>query len=143
MVLIDIIQTQMVLLHQIGRKLCRVVQCFLEVSVLIDADLNTDPLLISLRRSRMVPYLLIRGSDIALVASDDGLNAAGGTDSSGSGGRDGMFGGPGSSSSSNGTILISAVILLKTVWPPKRSEPSSAKFRCLKTTPTVTSQRLL
>lgn len=37
----------------------------------------------------------IQGGDIRLVASDDGLNAAGGTDSSGTGGRDGMFGGPG------------------------------------------------
>ena len=59
MVLIDVIQTQMVLLHQIGRKLCRVVQCSLEVSILIDADLNADALLISLRRSRVVPHLLI------------------------------------------------------------------------------------
>ncbi len=38
----------------------------------------------------------IRGGDIALTAGDDGLNAAGGVDSSGSmGGRDGMFGGMG------------------------------------------------
>lgn len=49
-----------------------------------------------------------------MVASDDGLNAAGGTDSSGTtGGRDGMFGGGpggmggGMSSSSNGSITIS------------------------------------
>ena len=36
----------------------------------------------------------IQDGDIALAASDDGLNAAGGTDSSGiQGGRDGMFGG--------------------------------------------------
>lgn len=36
----------------------------------------------------------VRGGDIKLVASDDGLNAAGGTDSSGTaGGRDGMFSG--------------------------------------------------
>ena len=55
----------------------------------------------------------IRGGNITLVASDDGLNAAGGTDSSGTtGGRDGMFGGPGGmgggmSSASNGSIVIS------------------------------------
>ncbi|HJA66862.1 MAG TPA: carbohydrate-binding domain-containing protein [Candidatus Mediterraneibacter cottocaccae] len=46
----------------------------------------------------------IQGGDISLTASDDGLNAAGGTDSSGTaGGRDGMFGGadaaPGDSAS--------------------------------------------
>lgn len=55
----------------------------------------------------------VRGGDITLIASDDGLNAAGGTDSSGTtGGRDGMFGGPGGmgggmSSASNGSIKIS------------------------------------
>lgn len=62
----------------------------------------------------------IKGGDIKLVASDDGLNAAGGTDQSGiTGGRDGMFGtkggmgdrpggmGGGMSSSSNGSIVIS------------------------------------
>ncbi len=58
----------------------------------------------------------VRGGDIKLVASDDGLNAAGGTDSSGTtGGRDGMFGaggmgggmGGGMPSSSNGSIVIS------------------------------------
>lgn len=54
----------------------------------------------------------VSGGDINLVASDDGLNAAGGTDSSGTtGGRDGMFGGGmmggGMSSSSNGSIVIS------------------------------------
>ena len=59
----------------------------------------------------------VQGGDITLVASDDGLNAAGGTDSSGTeGGRDAMFGGggpggmgggPGGSSSSDGTITIS------------------------------------
>lgn len=54
-------------------------------------------------------HLEIQGGDITLTASDDGLNAAGGTDSSGTqGGRDGMFGGGGpESSSSDGTILIS------------------------------------
>lgn len=51
----------------------------------------------------------VQGGDIKLIASDDGLNAAGGTDSSGiTGGRDGKFGGHGGmSSSSNGSILIS------------------------------------
>ena len=39
-------------------------------------------------------HIDVRGGDIKLVASDDGLNAAGGTDQSGTeGGRDGMFGG--------------------------------------------------
>lgn len=54
-------------------------------------------------------HLEIQGGDITLTASDDGLNAAGGADSSGTqGGRDGMFGGGGpGSSSSDGTILIS------------------------------------
>lgn len=53
--------------------------------------------------------IVIEGGDIKLTASDDGLNAAGGTDSSGTtGGRDGMFGGMGGGmSSGNGSILIS------------------------------------
>ncbi len=56
-------------------------------------------------------HLVITGGDIDLVSVDDGLNAAGGTDSSGiTGGRDGMFGGHGGfggmSGSSNGSILI-------------------------------------
>lgn len=51
----------------------------------------------------------ISGGDITLVASDDGLNAAGGTDSSGTGGRDnGMFGGHmGMGGAANGSIVIS------------------------------------
>ena len=66
-------------------------------------------------------HVKINGGDIKLVASDDGLNAAGGTDQSGTeGGRDGMFGGghgggrpggmgggPGGMSSGNGSIVIS------------------------------------
>jgi len=66
-------------------------------------------------------HIKINGGDIKLVASDDGLNAAGGTDQSGTeGGRDGMFGGshgggrpggmgggPGGMSSGNGSIVIS------------------------------------
>lgn len=52
--------------------------------------------------------VLITGGDICITASDDGINAAGGTDASGAGGRDGMFVGPmgGSSSSSDGSIVI-------------------------------------
>ena len=64
----------------------------------------------------------VQGGDIKLKASDDGLNAAGGTDQSGTeGGRDGMFGGGmgggrpggmgghggGMSANSNGSIKIS------------------------------------
>lgn len=67
-------------------------------------------------------HIDVRGGDIKLKASDDGLNAAGGTDQSGTeGGRDGMFGGGpggmgggrpgggpgGMSSNSNGSIKIS------------------------------------
>ena len=52
--------------------------------------------------------LTISGGEITLVADDDGLNAAGGSDSSGtSGGRDGMFGGDPMSSNSDGTLVIS------------------------------------
>lgn len=52
--------------------------------------------------------ILIKDGDISLVASDDGLNASGGTDSSGTGGRDQMFGGMGGgmSGSSDGSIVI-------------------------------------
>ncbi len=69
-------------------------------------------------------HIDIQDGDIKLTASDDGLNAAGGTDQSGfTGGRDGMFGGGfgggmgggrpggggqgGMSSSSNGSIQVS------------------------------------
>lgn len=55
-------------------------------------------------------HVVVMGGDIQLVASDDGLNAAGGTDASGTtGGRDGRFGGGrgGMSSSANGSIEIS------------------------------------
>lgn len=64
-------------------------------------------------------YIEVKDGDIHLVATDDGLNAAGGNDQSGSmGGRDGMFGGGfggmggggfggGFSANSNGSILIS------------------------------------
>ena len=62
-------------------------------------------------------HIDLQGGDIKLISSDDGLNAAGGTDQSGTtGGRDGMFGGGrpvgmgghgGMSSNSNGSIKIS------------------------------------
>ena len=60
-------------------------------------------------------HIDVQGGDIKLAASDDGLNAAGGTDQSGTtGGRDGMFGGRpggggfgGMSGNSNGSIKIS------------------------------------
>lgn len=64
-------------------------------------------------------HIDVQGGDVQLVASDDGLNAAGGTDQSGTtGGRDGAFGGGpgggrggmgggGMSLNSNGTIKIS------------------------------------
>lgn len=64
-------------------------------------------------------HIVVSGGDIKLVASDDGLNAAGGTDESGYGGNRGndQFGGPGGggmgvpgrmggSSSSNGSIKV-------------------------------------
>ncbi len=56
-------------------------------------------------------HVEVTGGDITLVASDDGMNAAGGKDSSGMGGFGGMhggdkFGGMGSGSS-DGTITIS------------------------------------
>lgn len=52
-------------------------------------------------------YVDVSGGEISLVATDDGLNAAGGTDSSGFGGRDMFGGGMGMGGSSNGTITIS------------------------------------
>ncbi len=57
-------------------------------------------------------HVAVHGGDIQLVATDDGLNAAGGTDSSGmTGGRDGMFGdgrhGGWGSGNSDGSIVIS------------------------------------
>lgn len=62
-------------------------------------------------------HVVVAGGDITIVASDDGLNAAGGTDASGmTGGRDGMFGGHGMSSSSNGSITISGGTLDVTAY---------------------------
>ncbi len=59
-------------------------------------------------------HIDVCGGDITLKATDDGLNAAGGTDESGTtGGRDGMFGGWGGgmggfgSDNSNGSIKVS------------------------------------
>lgn len=57
-------------------------------------------------------HVAVQGGDIILIATDDGINAAGGTDASGmTGGRDGMFGGGrggmGGMSSGNGSIVIS------------------------------------
>lgn len=62
-------------------------------------------------------HLDIRGGNISLLADDDGLNAAGGTDGSGTGGRDGMFGGPGGMwGSSDGSISISGGNLQLTAY---------------------------
>ena len=70
-------------------------------------------------------HILVSGGNIRLVASDDGINAAGGNDGSGEGGRDEMFGGepgtpspggnpppgghggPGGMGSGNGSVTIS------------------------------------
>lgn len=58
--------------------------------------------------------LVVSGGEISIISRDDGLNAAGGTDSSGStGGRDGMFGAPGHAGpggamgASDGSVVIS------------------------------------
>lgn len=51
-------------------------------------------------------HLAVEDGEIDLTAADDGLNAAGGADRSGQGGRDGMFGGP-MQGSSEGSIVIS------------------------------------
>ena len=64
-------------------------------------------------------HIDVRGGNIKLKASDDGLNAAGGKDQSGTGGRDQMYGRPGGpgggpggmSSNSNGSINISGGVL--------------------------------
>ena len=52
--------------------------------------------------------ILLTGGDISLVATDDGLNAAGGMDSSGTGGRDEMMPGrpDGMGGASTGSIVI-------------------------------------
>ncbi|MDO5142367.1 MAG: carbohydrate-binding domain-containing protein, partial [Eubacteriales bacterium] len=49
----------------------------------------------------------ISGGEISIVATDDGINAAGGADASGMGGRDMQFGGGRGSFSSGGSIVIS------------------------------------
>ena len=53
-------------------------------------------------------HVTVHDGDIRLVASDDGINAAGGTDQSGAGGRDQGSGGgePGGSGGGNGSITI-------------------------------------
>lgn len=48
--------------------------------------------------------IVIDGGNINITADDDGINSAGGTDTSGNGGRDGRFGGP--MSAGNGSIVI-------------------------------------
>lgn len=53
-------------------------------------------------------HIIISGGDISLVSTDDGLNAAGGMDGSGEGGRDQMGrAGFGMSGNSNGSVTIS------------------------------------
>lgn len=55
-------------------------------------------------------HILVSDGEIDLIARDDGLNAAGGVDSSGMGGRDQMFGGPGGPGGmgrGDGSIVIS------------------------------------
>jgi hypothetical protein len=50
----------------------------------------------------------IAGGDISLISTDDGMNAAGGVDGSGEGGRDQMTGGhSGPGGNSNGSVTIS------------------------------------
>ena len=55
--------------------------------------------------------IYITGGSVSLVSSDDGINAAGGNDASGTGGRDQMFGGPGGhgghGGNSTGVVAIS------------------------------------
>lgn len=51
--------------------------------------------------------ILVTGGNTSLVATDDGLNAAGGMDSSGSGGRDQMTRPGGMGGASNGSVTIS------------------------------------
>ncbi len=55
-------------------------------------------------------HITVSDGDVKLKATDDGLNAAGGNDASGDGGRDNMFGGGnfgGHGENSNGSIVIS------------------------------------
>ena len=52
--------------------------------------------------------IYVTGGNIRLVSTDDGINAAGGNDDSGSGGRDQWFGGPGGhGGNSTGVVAIS------------------------------------
>lgn len=52
-------------------------------------------------------YIVISGGDTSLVSTDDGLNAAGGVDGSGEGGRDQMGKPGGMGSASSGSVTIS------------------------------------
>ncbi len=55
-------------------------------------------------------HIKVTGGNTKIKSSDDGINAAGGTDSSGNGGRDNMFGGGGfggMGGNSNGSVVIS------------------------------------
>ncbi len=53
-------------------------------------------------------HIRVTGGEVTLKAADDGLNAAGGTDASGTvGGRDGRFSGGMMGGASNGSIIIS------------------------------------
>ena len=57
-------------------------------------------------------HVVFSGGEATLAATDDGVNAAGGMDQSGAGGRDQMFGGRGGmSGSSGGSITISGGVL--------------------------------
>ena len=51
--------------------------------------------------------IYVTGGDLHLVTTDDGINAAGGNDDSGSGGRDQMFGPGGHGGKSDGVVEIS------------------------------------
>ena len=58
-------------------------------------------------------HIYIQGGDIKLVATDDGLNAAGGADQSGMGGRDKMFGGAAESNSSGSIVISGGTVYIK------------------------------
>ena len=52
--------------------------------------------------------ITVSGGDVDILSTDDGINVAGGTDASGTGGRDEMFGGrPGGMPVGNGSMIIS------------------------------------
>ena len=77
-----------------------------EVLTVTDCDLNISTCYEGLEAHE----IYITGGSVSLVSSDDGINAAGGNDASGTGGRDQMFGpgGPGGhSGNSTGVVAIS------------------------------------